>query len=108
MVPWHFIGRHFEEAMGWIRHALQDISHIPDPATFAILYIEYVEPSVGEPIELVLGSDNASYAVITLRFSAGTRFMTRIAVFDSWNCRFFFRLTARSIDCNEASTASKA
>ena len=63
-----------------------------------------VEPSVGESIEMVLGSDNTSYAVITLRFSAGTRFMTRIAVFDSWNCRFFFRLTACSIDCNEASS----
>ena len=70
--------------------------------------IEYVEPSLGESIELVLGSDIAFYAVITLRFSAGTRFMTRIAVFDSWNCRFFFRMTACSIDCNEASTASKA
>ena len=50
----------------------------------------------------------AFYAVITLRFSAGTRFMTRIAVFDSWNCRLFFRLTACSIDRHEASTASKA
>lgn len=88
--------------------ALQDISISPDQATFAILHIDYVGTSVGESIKLVLGSDNASYAVITLRFSAGTRFMTRIAVFDSWNCRFFFRLTACSIDCNEASTASKA
>jgi hypothetical protein len=27
--------------------------------------------------------------------------MTRIAVFDTWNCRSFFRLTACSIDCND-------
>ena len=48
------------------------------------------------------------YPVITLRFSGGTRFMTRIAVFDSRNCGFFFRVTACSIDWHELSTASKA
>lgn len=48
------------------------------------------------------------YPVITLRFSTGTWFMTRIAVFDRRNCGFFFRLTACSIDCSEASTASNA
>jgi hypothetical protein len=46
--------------MGWDMACATRYLHIPDPATFAILDIEYVEPSVGESIELVLRSDNAS------------------------------------------------